>query len=50
MPRWLRRAGWTAAFAALAYRAYTSLSRLDEPEPEEQPASWPPLAFERSAD
>lgn len=49
MPRWLRRVGWTAAFAALGYRAYTGLRRLDEPLPEDQPAEWKPLAFEMSS-
>lgn len=51
MPRWIRRLGWTAAFVALAARAYKGLNRLDEPLPQDQPAQWPALAFEKpSAD
>lgn len=49
MPSWLRRLIWTAAFAALATRAYKGLSKLDEPEPKDKPAEWPPLAFEKPA-
>jgi len=43
--RLLRRLGWLSAFAALAKRAYTGVSKLDEPLPEEQRAEWPALAF-----
>lgn len=49
MPQWIRRVGWAAAFAALAARAYKGLSKLDEPLPQDQPAQWPPLAFEQPA-
>lgn len=47
MPRWIRRLGWTAAFAALATRAYKGINRLDEPLPQDQPAQWSELAFEK---
>lgn len=47
MPRWARRIGWLIAFGALATRAYRGLNRLDEPLPQDQPALWPPLAFEK---
>jgi hypothetical protein len=46
IPTWARRVLWLAAFGALAYRAKQQLGKLDEPLPEEQPASWPPLSFE----
>lgn len=46
MATWMRRLLWTAAFGALATRAYKGLSKLDEPLPQDQPATWPPLAFE----
>jgi len=46
MPRWIRKVGWTAAFVALAARAYKGLSKLDEPLPPGKNAQWPPLAFE----
>ena len=46
MPRWMRRAGWIAAFGALVARAYKGVSELDEPLPQDQPAEWPPLAFD----
>jgi|GEM_PF-1022795 uncharacterized membrane protein YebE (DUF533 family) len=46
MPPWIHKIGWTAAFAALAARAYKGLSQLDEPLAQDQPARWPPLAFE----
>lgn len=49
MPRWMRRVGWSAAFAALAARAYKGLARLDEPEPQDQVAQWPALAFEQGS-
>ena len=45
MPRWLRKLGWTAAFAALAARACKGLNRLDEPLPQDQPAVWPELTW-----
>lgn len=50
MPAWIRKVGWTAAFAALAARAYKGLSKLDEPLPQDQLAEWPPLAFEKPCD
>jgi len=49
MPRWLRKIGWTAVFGALVAKAYKGLSELDEPLPQDQPAEWPPLAFEKPA-
>ena len=47
MPRWIRRAGWTAAFVAVAARVYKGLTELDEPLPQDKPAEWPPLAFDQ---
>ena len=47
IPYWLRRLGWLGAFGALARRAVRGLARLDEPYPEEQPASWPELTFDQ---
>jgi len=38
-----------AAFGALVARAYQGISKLDEPLPQDQPAEWPPLAFETPA-
>jgi len=38
-----------AAFGALVARAYKGLSELDEPIPQDQPAQWPELAFEKPA-
>lgn len=48
MPSTLRRLLWTAAFGALVARAVKGLSELNEPEPQEQPAQWPALAFDRA--
>ena len=49
MSPWLRRLLWTAAFVALAARIAKGLRELDEPLPEEVPAEWPPLQFEKPA-
>lgn len=45
IPDGLRRLGWIAAFGALLARSVKGLKRLDDPEPEDQPAQWPPLTF-----
>ena len=46
MPAWMRKIGWVAAFVALAARGVKGISELDDSLPQDQPATWPPLAFE----
>lgn len=47
IPAGLRRLGWIAAFAALLARSVKGVLSLDQLDPEDQPAQWPPLAFGR---
>ena len=48
MPPTLRRLLWAGAFGALVARAIKGLSELNKPEPQEQPAQWPALTFDRT--
>jgi hypothetical protein len=44
--RRFRQVLWAGAFAALAWRVRRGLADLDKPVPKDQPAIWPPLAFD----